>query len=416
MKKGSVSSTLLLIILVGGFIVATARFNLVNAETSVNGIITSDTTWTKANSPYRLESVGISSGATLTIEPGVTVILGFLQVNGTLRARGNSTEPIYVDGEGGLITFTQSSSDWDEQTGSGSIIENALSTESNSFGININGSPKINSNSINASIGIDGGSPIILSNVIAGVGDGGVIDINGGSPIISKNTLTKAIFYDSYGRPESFVDWGIDVKGADNVFISDNVIYGGVKVEAGTVTIQRNLITEHDRGLLIEGGMSIFIQNNTISNNNLVGIELRLKNSPSTALTISFNNFQDNNAVNNGRNLDLGSWTKSTAIDINANYNWWGTTNSSEIEGSIYDFNDDFILGKVNYTPFLTEPNSQAMPDPDAPIPTPNSRSIITETQLVVIAVLAVAGLLVAVVMLLRRRNISQKQPNLQAQ
>jgi hypothetical protein len=66
--------------------------------------------------------------------------------------------------------------------------------------------------------------------------------------------------------------------------------------------------------------------------------------------------------------------------DVNAAQNYWGTINPSAIDKLIYDFNDDFNLGKVNYTPFLTEPNSQAMPDPNAPISTPKPEQTPTPT------------------------------------
>ena len=63
----------------------------VHAFTPVSGTLTSDVTWTKANSPYNFTgTVFVASGVTLTIEPGVTVNLGnyFLHVNGTLIAKG----------------------------------------------------------------------------------------------------------------------------------------------------------------------------------------------------------------------------------------------------------------------------------------------------------------------------------------
>jgi hypothetical protein len=48
----------------------------VHASTQVGGTIASDTTWTLADSPYRLSGgVMINSGFTLTIEPGVVVDL-----------------------------------------------------------------------------------------------------------------------------------------------------------------------------------------------------------------------------------------------------------------------------------------------------------------------------------------------------
>jgi hypothetical protein len=349
-----------------------APINVSNAQTgtTVNGVIQSNTTWTKANGPYVFAGpLGIAVGAVLTIEPGVVLKLGVLQVNGTLHAVGSSSDPIYIDGEGGSITFTSSSVDWNEQTHSGSIVENLISTESNYFGISINASPKLNKNSINASIGIDGGSPIISNNTIAGVGGGGVININGGSPVISKNTLTAVTFFDSYGRPQQFPECGINLAGDCSTVISDNVVFKGIKIDSGMAIIQRNLITGSNKGIVIDGGTKIAVQNNTIANNTLVGIAVNV-NLPSTALSIGFNNFQDNNAVNKGRNIDLGSGAEPTTVDVNATYNWWGSANEFSIEDTIYDLGDDFRLGKVTFMPFLAEPNPQAMPDPNAPSPT----------------------------------------------
>jgi hypothetical protein len=44
---------------------------LAQSSTNVNGILSSDTTWTKAGSPYTFTGpVGVISGVTLTIETG----------------------------------------------------------------------------------------------------------------------------------------------------------------------------------------------------------------------------------------------------------------------------------------------------------------------------------------------------------
>ncbi len=65
--------------------------------------------------------------------------------------------------------------------------------------------------------------------------------------------------------------------------------------------------------------------------------------------------------------------SEGASKDIDATYNWWDTTDEAIIRGSIVDKTDDFNLGTVDFVPYLSEPNPQAMPDPNAPIPTPNS-------------------------------------------
>ncbi|WP_420630609.1 hypothetical protein [Candidatus Leptofilum sp.] len=65
----------------------------------VGGSITSDTTWTFANSPYILtDTVTIEAGVTLTVEAGVTIMVPdmgeYLDVQGHLEAVGTAVNPI----------------------------------------------------------------------------------------------------------------------------------------------------------------------------------------------------------------------------------------------------------------------------------------------------------------------------------
>ncbi len=61
-------------------------------EMSYGDTINQDTTWTKADSPIELNgNVFVSRGATLTIQPGVTINChkNVIQVNGTLKVLGS---------------------------------------------------------------------------------------------------------------------------------------------------------------------------------------------------------------------------------------------------------------------------------------------------------------------------------------
>jgi len=49
-------------------------------------------------------------------------------------------------------------------------------------------------------------------------------------------------------------------------------------------------------------------------------------------------------------------------LDIAAQNNWWGTTDTEEIEAKIHNFNDDSSLGKVNYVPIATSAIADAGP------------------------------------------------------
>ena len=70
---------------------------------------------------------------------------------------------------------------------------------------------------------------------------------------------------------------------------------------------------------------------------------------------------QDYQLLNNNiqENTNYNIYLK-TNDNINATYNWWGTTDQSTISHTIYDYYEDFNLGKVTFVPFLTAPNLQA--------------------------------------------------------
>lgn len=354
------------LILVGNVRVGMAQGGIVT-------FISSDTTWTKANSPHILSGpIFVNNGVTLTVEAGATVNFNnyYITVNGTLNARGSSTDQIRFNG--GSITFIGTSSAWNEQTGSGSIIENSILTSTSVFG----GSPKINRNSINAAISVDStatisnnvitgsisGGSTVLNNVVIGTVSGGLVENNtitgevyaGGSSVISGNTIS-----------------GGGVSCAGNSRVSNNVIFNssnGVTVSSqffqsgGYPVIEKNLIRNNTNGInvgiLIRAwvGTNIpIIENNTIFQNS-VGIRLSYVNQePSHGYPLP--TIRNNNILNNS---NYNFYLDTSEVNINATQNWWGTTDAQAVNLTIRDYKYDLTLGTVYFIPFLTEPNPTA--------------------------------------------------------
>lgn len=258
------------------------------------------------------------------------------------------------------------SNSWNEQSGTGCIIENAVMTvqHGGTYAINIqNASPKIDNNTIvfciddnyqSCAIQISGGSPIISNNNIllqstalnipapTGISVYSELPVSG-SPIISNNTI------------EGF---GVQGEGGDGILCADyentnaaaeifgNILTGcGRGIETGdNDQITNNLI--YNCSLGISAGGSPAIENNTIIGNPTgTGIEV-----DSSSASIFYNNI-----YNNQYNVYNGI---SNNIDVPNN--WWGATDSQAINQTMYDFKDDFNFGVINFVPFLTEPNFEA--------------------------------------------------------
>ena len=242
----------------------------VQASANVSGIIETDTVWTRAISPYNLTAnVLVSNGVTLTIEPGVTVNLNgyYIMVNGTLNARGTSSDYIFLN-NGGSIKFTDFSSDWNEQSSSGSIIEYANLTLPQSINIE-EASPKISNSYLNTTIIVSLGSPLISNNRITGYSNGGVIIVYGGSPVILNNYLKNR---------DNFVHYGVSFSGPNSAFVSGNTINSfrssGIGVmpgpsyeNEGVPIFERNNITWNPIGIDIR--IDAIIRNNTIASNSI---------------------------------------------------------------------------------------------------------------------------------------------------
>lgn len=155
--------------------------------TTLPSTISSDQTWTASGSPYTGSSVTISSGTTVTVEPGAVIKLsGSLTANGILEAEGTAADP---------ITFTSAqdsgSPGWAgiRLNSSGSVVNHAAvrhSTQAAAIRVESGSSPSITNSRITQSLY-------------------GVSVSAGGAPEISHNEITDisgyAIYYGSTGAP-----------------------------------------------------------------------------------------------------------------------------------------------------------------------------------------------------------------------
>jgi hypothetical protein len=119
--------------------------------------------------------------------------------------------------------------------------------------------------------------------------------------------------------------------------------------DSGPALIERNLIAGNNVGLDICSKATV--QNNTITDND---VAIRLKSCPSAK--INYNNIE-----NYG---ERSIYLLNTSGNIDATNNWWGTTDTQTINLTIYDYKYALSLSKVNFTPFLTNPNTNATSDP----------------------------------------------------
>ncbi len=126
--------------------------------------------------------------------------------------------------------------------------------------------------------------------------------------------------------------------------------------------IEQNLVIANQVGLRINDGIAYtstypIVRNNTLAEND-VGLEIKVNfNYGGVNPTIFFNNFLANRDFNVKLNRES---VAHSFHDINATYNWWGTTDVQAINQTIYDFKNDFNLGNVTFIPFLNAPNPAA--------------------------------------------------------
>ena len=348
-----------------------------SGPTYVSGLISSDTTWTVADSPYIVTgSILVEEGVTLTIEPGVVVKFNSgkgMRIDGELIARGTETESIVFTsnqsspalGDWVNILFTDSSVDavFDEDGNylNGSIMQ-YCTVEYGGGGDNpvlkiVSSSPCIDhciiTNNGNSGIYVADGSVKITNNVInensPECGDentpeyGGGIYISSGTVNISGNTISNNV---AHGRFTHYIGYGGGIYiGSGTVTITNNTISsnrassrwqdtpgygGGIYIGGGTVTISNNSISDNEAhghrsrgGGIYIGSGTVTVSNNIISNNEVAGFSCYGGGIyiSSGAVIISHNEITGNTAAGFYYYISHGSGVYTQGNNVNISYN-----------------------------------------------------------------------------------------------
>ncbi len=236
--------------------------------------------------------------------------------------------------------------------------------------LNLPMSSTVQNSTVNGDLIMGSGSVVSDSTTGGGItisGRGSILDSSSGGPVIVNSGTVKNVIvmhsgiYISSGEvfSNTISSGGISV--GDSSLVRGNNIennpYWGIQ-STGIVTITQNRLVGNSDGIRTGGGI---VQANLVADSTGVGIEVNgnttiisntlIDNFGSTILLnsgtnikIEGNNLEYNNGIYDIENL--------TAAEIRAQNNWWGTTDSIVISGRIYDYYDDYKVGRVVFQPF----------------------------------------------------------------
>jgi len=296
--------------------------------TIVGGIITSNTTWTIANSPYIIinEDLQIAQGATLSINEGVIVKFGEgrkLKVAGALKVEGSPDSPV-------TLTSIKNIDYWS--------------------GIDFLGISDITNSSFKNAIIENANIAILLGPAGVGLNFVGNVFRNNGQAIrggsYENATFEENTFLNNsqaLALYKASINSNLIVK--NNLFINnENAIRGSYQ----NTTFENNTFLKNisvfdpwsNESLTAEN----WIQSNIFEDNTYVFCYDTGAMSISSQTYIHNNNFIDNNFVVRAPKIGCDGLT-----DISNN--WWGTTDTNIIDDCIIDGKDDVELQIINYEP-----------------------------------------------------------------
>jgi subtilisin family serine protease len=168
-----------------------------------------------------------------------------------------------------------------------------------------------------------------------------------GSPTISSKLINATIF-ESMGTAMP-----VDIGGALNGSLLDSTY------------ITQTYKFESESPLISGVVNNVFLRNYKTIN---LPINDPVRQSKITLEPEGYSNFYNNAILNNWNILDIFNYWMRIYMSggrgymASASNNYWGTISTTLIDKAIYDFNDDFNLGVIQYQPILTTPPETAYP------------------------------------------------------
>jgi parallel beta-helix repeat protein len=344
------AATALLILLFSSMFLV---FNPVHAVTSVSGSITSDTTWTKANSPYQITSwLTVEEGVTLTIDPGVTVDMNgwYMSVLGRLHAQGKAYDQIhFIAGR----TDSFAPGIYLQQQTNSCIIENAVFDK---VFLTVRGSTTQITNNIfqrseSAAIKVES-SATITGNTFEDIPTEGI-------SVTGTSTVTNNLFNHTTGSATAIIASG-------TAYIANNQIngfYNGISLYGGN-TVENNIVTGCSEYGVLSTYSSATIKGNYVSNNRYgIGGGGRIESNTIVNNDVGISISQEATIKNNNIVSNQNGVTLTIQGTFDARYNYWGKPDSISVSQCIIDSEDTPTLGTVNYQPILTSPSTTAPDD-----------------------------------------------------
>jgi RHS repeat-associated protein len=298
---------------------------------AVGGGISTNTTWTLANSPYEVtSSVTVSSPATLTIESGVVVKFhagtNLTILDGaTITANGTSVAP---------ITFTSIKDDsvGGDLNGDGSATTPA---PGNWDGIYIAGY-KDGLNVVHPAFGS-------MQNVVARYGS--QLSVRYSNPALAYVSASKmssnGIYFDTPAN--SALTW-------DHLTLTDNTINLNLYAVPSAITITNSVFRGATGLFAIQAAQAsgAKITNSAIDHNGGASPFYAAVKSYSSAITLQYNSIAYN------RRSDGSDWAVDAAgATVNAASNWWGSTSGPEVSGQSVTGGGSKVSTSVTTTTWL---------------------------------------------------------------